>query len=433
MATILIVDDDTMIRETLARIFSGMGHRPLLASTLADGLDRVVSADIDVVFLDVRLPDGNGLEQLPAFQAAPSAPEVIIITAFAGPDGAELALKNNAWDYIQKPASLDAVTMALTRALQYRKEKLESKSPVLLKREGIVGKSPGIMACLDQVARASRGDMNIYIGGDTGTGKELFARAIHANSARAGNNFVVIDCAALPRDLIEGILFGYVKGAFTGAVRSEEGLVKHADGGTLFLDEVGELPMEMQKTFLRVLQERRFRPVGATREVSSNFRLVSASNRDLDRMVPAGQFRDDLLFRLRTVSIHLPPLKDRREDIRELAVNCLILLCEAHNIGIKGFSPEFFDVLMAYSWPGNVRELNSVIEYAVAESMNEQTLFPKHLPSSVRIQVARSSFDNAESPTARAGPLPIRPGIFPSGKSSEKNWFTTVSVGISAN
>ena len=397
MAKILIIDDDKMVCDTLARIFSEMGHEVIQAFTLSDGMSKASSVDADVVFLDVRLPDGNGLEHLPDVQAMPSMPEVIIITAFAGPDGAELALKNNAWDYIQKPASLDEVTMALSRALQYRKEKLESQTPVILKRESIVGNSPEILACLDQVARAARGRTNIFIGGDTGTGKELFARAIHANSARSENNFVVIDCAALPKNLIESILFGYAKGAFTGALRSEEGLVKHADGGTLFLDEVGELPMTMQKTFLRVLQERRFRPVGSTSEVTSNFRLVSASNRDLDKMVESGEFRDDLLFRLRSITIDLPPLCQRKEDIKDIAVDFLLLICESQNIGVKGFSPGFLDILTSYNWPGNVRELHSVIEYAIAESINEQTLFPKHLPSHVRIQVARSSFGDPDT------------------------------------
>jgi len=397
MANILIIDDDTMICKTLAQIFSDMGHAVHQKHTLSDGIRQAESMDTDLVFLDVRLPDGNGLEQLPVIQALPSAPEVIIITAFAGPDGAELALKNNAWDYIQKPASLDAVTMALTRALEYRKEKLESKSSVLLNRDGIIGKSPEIDSCLRQVARAANSNANILISGETGTGKELFARAIHTNSRRSDANFVVIDCAALPDNLTESILFGYEKGAFTGAVKSDQGLIKHADGGTLFLDEIGELPMSIQKTFLRVLQERRFRPVGAKKEVKSNFRLVSASNRELNEMVDSGQFREDLLFRLRSININLPPLRKRKNDIRELAVDYLMMLCDSYKIGIKGFSPEFLDIMSSYSWPGNVRELHSVIEYAIAESISEQTLFPKHLPKHIRIQVARSRFEKTGS------------------------------------
>jgi len=394
MANILIVDDDKMICDSLIRIFADMGHGVSYSLTLKEGLKEAASKDFDLVFLDVRLPDGDGIKHLPAFQSAPGLPEVIIITGFADPDSAELAIKSNAWDYIRKPASIDSVTLALTRALHYRKEKKAACSALTLnslKREGIIGSSPEIMTCLDLLARAAATHANILISGETGTGKELFARAVHANSMRSDKNFVAVDCASLPKTLTESLLFGHIKGSFTGADKNEEGLILSADRGTLFLDEIGDLPPSVQKTFLRVLQERRFRHVGAVREISSDFRLISATNRNLDNIAESGDFRSDLLFRIRSVTIHLPPLRERTEDIKELAVNYMATLCESQNNPIKAFSPDFFDALASYPWPGNIRELYNALDCAMINAIRETTLFPKHLPPRIRIQNARSA------------------------------------------
>jgi two-component system NtrC family response regulator len=278
------------------------------------------------------------------------------------------------------------------------REKKFCQPAVTIKREGIIGESPAIIACLDLVARAANSKTNILITGETGTGKELFARAIHKNSSRADMNFVVVDCGALPESLIESLLFGHTKGAYTGADRAEQGFIKHADGGTLFLDEIGELPLSTQKAFLRVLQERRFAPVGGTRETESDFRLIAATHRNLEKMVAAGQFREDLLFRLRSITIDLPPLRERSEDIKELTLNYMRALCDTQGIGLKGFAPEFFDILASYSWPGNVRELNSALEYTFAQTLYEQTIFSRHLPDSIRIRVAHSTLN--EQPQA---------------------------------
>src|SRR5208283_4709350 len=195
----------------------------------------------------------------------------------------------------------------------------------------------------------------------------------------------------LPETLVESVLFGHEKGAFTGADRPQDGLIKQAHRGTLFLDEIGELPLSIQKAFLRVLQEHRYRPVGSKHELVSNFRLLAATNRDLEKMVQEGTFRSDLLFRLRTLTIDLPPLSARKEDIKDLAMYHMARVCERYQIGTKGFSPEFFDALMAYEWPGNVRELVSAIEHAISDAYHEPTLFPKHLPLDLRVKVARSS------------------------------------------
>jgi two-component system NtrC family response regulator len=280
-----------------------------------------------VIFLDVRLPDGNGLENLTTFREQPSTPEVIIMTGVGDPDGAELAVKGGAWDYIQKPFSKQEIVLLLHRALDYR-EKSAQKIPVILKREHIIGSSSRLQAHLDLLAQAANTDTNVLISGESGTGKELFARAIHQNSVRAGKKFVVVDCTALPENLVESVLFGHKKGAFTGADRTENGLFKYADGGTLFLDEVGELPLSIQKKFLRVLQEHRFRLVGSQQEISSDFRVVAATNRDLEQMVETGDFRQDLLYRLRAFTIELSPLRERFSDTRELTIHHISRICE---------------------------------------------------------------------------------------------------------
>jgi len=394
MANILIIDDDKMICDSLTRVFRDMGHEVSYALTFREGLEIAESEQADLVFLDVRLPDGDGIRNMSAIQTVSSSPEVIIITGYADPDSAEIAIRHNAWNYIRKPASIDALMLGVSSALQYRAEKNVSKSAATLKRlkrDGIVGESPEILKCLDIVALSAGSSANVLITGETGTGKELFARAIHANSARSENRFVVIDCASLPETLIENMLFGHGKGAFTGADKAEDGLIKCADRGTLFFDEIGELPMTTQATLLRVFQERRFRPLGKTQEIKSDFRLVSASNRNLDEMVKSNRFRDDLLFRLRTVTIPLPPLRDHAEDIRELVIHCLTRLCKSQNIGMKDFSPDFLEMLTSYDWPGNIRELLSALELAVVQAFNEPTLFPKHIPPHIRIQTARYS------------------------------------------
>jgi two-component system NtrC family response regulator len=262
------------------------------------------------------------------------------------------------------------------------------------------------------VSQVAASEANVLISGETGTGKELFAVAIHRNSRRAAKNFVVVDCAALPETLVESILFGHEKGAYTGADRARDGLVLQADGGTLFLDEVGELPMPMQRTFLRVLQEKRFRPVGGKTEVRSDFRLIAASNRDLDQMVGQNQIREDLLFRLRSFCIELPPLRERKEDIPELLAHYTLELCARFGMEAKEFSPEFLALLSEYPWPGNIRELINALERTLITARYERVLFPKHLPTHIRVQLARSSF--GEKGPEEALTKPPSPQPFPS-------------------
>jgi two-component system NtrC family response regulator len=260
--------------------------------------------------------------------------------------------------------------------------------------------------CFDLLAQAAGSQSNVLIFGETGTGKELFARAIHNNSRSAEKNFVVVDCGSIPENLIGSILFGYEKGAFTGAERSREGLIKQAHEGTLFLDEVGELPLNDQKAFLRVLQERSFRPLGGKQEVKSDFRLVAATNRDLEEMVRLGRFREDLLFRLRTLTMELPPLRERSEDIMDLLLYFLRKLSKPAGKEIKSFSPEFLETLLNYPWPGNVREMIGAIEAAIHKSGNEAILFPFHLPPYIRIRMAQQGLQEKKGPEKPSEAIP---------------------------
>ncbi len=391
MANILIVDDDKLLGDGLACRIAGIGHQVSNSYTLADALEKVRSQPIDVVYLDVLMPDGNGLEALNVIRNLPVPPEVIIMTGRGDADGAELAINNGAWDYIEKPFSLNEMILPLTRAIKYREAVNIRKPKRPLDRDGIVGSSTAMMICLDNVAQAADSSANVLITGETGTGKELLAWAIHRNSQTGRKNFVVVDCASLTDTLVESMLFGHEKGAYTGAETASEGLIKQADGGTLFLDEVGELPMAIQKGFLRVLQERRFRPLGSNHEVESNFRLIAATNRNLDEMIQQGLFRNDLLYRLRSFTIEIPPLRKRPEDISELAWHYMAKLSERYGIPIKEISPDVQDALIRYEWPGNVRELVLTLERVIAVAKHEATVFLKHLPTNIRIKVAQTA------------------------------------------
>ena len=394
MAAILIIDDDPEVRNTMESLITRMDLTCLAAGSLADGLHMLALNDIDVVFLDVRLPDGNGLEALSQIKDMPSHPEVIILTGKGDPDGAELAIQGGVWDYLVKPSPIKQTRLILQRAIEYRAEKKAKCGLVALQTDGVVGKSTAMRKCFDIVAMASESDFSVLITGETGTGKELFARTIHKNSERRKGPFIVVDCAAMPEHLMESILFGHRKGAFTSASQDSSGLIKQADGGTLLLDEVGELVPSAQKVFLRVLQEKKFRPVGGRQELSSDFRLIAATNRDLLKMVEAGRFRGDLYYRLKSIALNLPPLRERRQDIKALAMYYLNFLSERACISNKGVDADFMETIAGYHWPGNVRELFHSLEQAFVSAGDEMTLYSMHLPSDIRIKVTRSLIGN---------------------------------------
>jgi two-component system, NtrC family, response regulator len=389
---VLIIDDDEQVCRFLSKIFTGMGYSASHELTLTRGLSHIFSGHVDILFLDVNLPDGNGLEAIPRIRQHPSPPEIIVITADDNVDGAEIAMKSRAWDYISKTGSSKNFRFALERAVEYRRQKKARLSRHAIRREGIVGESPAIQKCLEKVAVAAHSDIPVLVTGETGTGKELFSKAIHANSARCSEPFVVVDCASLPEHLVESTIFGHTRGAFTGADRDKTGLMKVAGQGTLFLDEVGELPFDVQKKFLRALQEKKFRPLGSKTEIHSDFRLICATHRDLEEMVKQGKFREDLFFRIVSLAIDLPPLKDRADDVVVLAKNHMQGREEIDLKNACVMSRPFLDELRIYDWPGNVRELFNTLDRVCAEAGDGATLFPHHLPEHIRAFNIRHRF-----------------------------------------
>ena len=411
MARILIIDDDPLIQSSFTRCLGEMGHEILAAGSLREGF-ALAETGVDVVYLDLNLPDGDGKKGVDALAATAGRPEVIIITGAGNNYGAQETLGSGAWDYLPKPASPAILRASLESALGYHRERAAApsspSSPAATAEfaaSGLLGESPAWQRIRGQLARAAESEAGALLLGETGVGKELAARAIHANSRRRKGPFVVVDCSNLTETLVESALYGHVRGAFTGAHADRRGLVAEADGGALFLDEVGELPLSLQKSFLRVLQERRFRPVGATREQPSDFRLLAATNRDLDAMVRNGNFREDLLFRLRTLEIRLPPLRERGDDRTLLAAHFIRLTCERYGLPAKRLSRQAAAALAGYAWPGNVREMGNVMESAVVEAGRDAVIHPKHLPGYVRVSVLDKGRARAEAAPATP-PLP---------------------------
>jgi two-component system NtrC family response regulator len=404
-ASVLVVDHEREMFDILQSVAqaSDNGINPAHAATLQEGIDKNRSTSFDIILMKDRLPDGFASYVIPRLLDVPCPPELIVYTNRGDPDEAERILKNGCWDYVIRPPSAEKLLRLLERAVLYRREKLEqgrqrrTSFANELQSEGIVGSSQALQQCLNQVAKAAQSEANVLISGESGTGKELFATALHKISRRANKKFVVVDCAALPTTLVESILFGHEKGSFTGADKSMPGLIKQADGGTLFLDEVGELPMDIQKKFLRVLQERVFRPVGSHYETKSDFRLIAATNKNLQELCTANTFREDLLFRLRTFQIELPPLRARTRDITELAYFYKEKYGRLYKQKEKRFSTDFLVVLKQYDWPGNVRELFHALERAFAAAQDSETLFPMHLPTDIRIRVTRQVLEARSS------------------------------------
>ena len=410
MGKVLIISRKSTFNNKLKNFFSSLDHQVLIHKSLPQASEAVQKIPVDVIVLDADLDRGK-LESLQSLKEGFSSPEIVAVASLPVSSSAEFAIANGAWDYLPS-GKTDQVIAAVDQALQYREEQMAHVPPVALKREKIIGNSPLMRGCLKLLGQAAASDVNVMIVGETGTGKELFARAIHSNSPRRRNgilkrsarsnyprsdtNFVVVDCAALPETLVESVLFGHVKGAFTSAGSDHQRLIAQADGGTLFLDEVGELPLATQKAFLRVLQEKKFRPVGGKTEKKSNFRLIAATNQNLETLAEKGLFRKDLLFRLQGMIIELPPLRQRPEDIKDLVRYHTRRLCESYAIPAKGLSNELLDMLEGYTWPGNVRELVNTVDSMLAVAGNAVTLYPKHLPAHLRLNIIRKRLNDKQ-------------------------------------
>ncbi len=388
MAKILAIDDEILVQAMVREAGESLGHEVSTASSLGGGL-KLAGQGVDVVLLDMVLPDGNGLEHLKDFTSLPSHPEIVVITGHGDKEAVARALHSGAWDYLVKPLRLGELRGMLEHVLSYHAGRQGQNCPGYFERGPIVGSSPSLEQALKSLAEAAQSNVNVLILGETGTGKELFARALYRNSARADKPFITVDCAALPETLVESHLFGHVRGAFTSADRAREGLLSAADKGTLFLDEVGDLPLSIQGTFLRALELKRFRPIGAINEQSGDFRIVAATHRNLEEMSRLDLFRRDLLFRLRGISIIVPPLRERREDIMELANTFTQRFCIHNNLPPKEITNGCGELLHSYSWPGNVRELVHAMERACITSGSEERLYASHLPVEMRIEVSR--------------------------------------------
>ena len=394
MATVLIVDDEPNIIEVLKMSILEDGMDVLTAGCGRDALNILRKCKADVVISDIRMPDISGVELLREAEKISPDTSFIMITAFSTPETAIEALQHGACDYITKPFRMDDLRGAVSRAMEKkrvsRKPASSSDTVNLEAQQGqklfqalhgslVVGKSPKMMEVYRTIGAVAMGDSTVLITGESGTGKELAARAIHGASKRRDKPFISINCGAFPETLLESELFGYMKGAFTGAAANKKGLFEAADGGSIFLDEIGEMTPAMQVKLLRVLQERRLRPLGGTGEVSVDVRVIAATNRDLQDGIRNGVFREDLYYRIAVITIHLPALRDRTEDIGMLAEFFLRNYAEKSGKKITEISPETLRRLESYDWQGNIRQLENVIERAVAFE-TESAIKPERLP-----------------------------------------------------
>jgi DNA-binding NtrC family response regulator len=381
---LLVIDDEPGIRDSLEMLLSSEGYSVELAENAAAGMQRLERRPFDVVLLDMMLPDRSGLEVLREIRAASPTLAVLMITAYGSVENAVEAMRLGATNYITKPwdnARLVAEIGTLVRQERLTEENLALRRTLKQRYSfsQIIGKSDAMQKVLHLVTQVAPTRATILIQGESGTGKELIAKAIHASSPRADHLFVPVNTGSLPTDLLESTLFGHVKGAFTSAVASKKGLFEIADQGTLFFDEIGSVGPETQTKLLRVLQEREFMPLGSNEIIKVDVRVIAATNVDLSRLVTEGRFREDLFYRLNVITITLPPLRDRKEDILLLAAHFFAKYCEENGKSLRQFSPEALRVLMDHGWPGNVRELENAVERAVVLSDSEQ-VGPELLP-----------------------------------------------------
>lgn len=385
---VLVVDDEPIICRTCFKILNDIGYDVKTLLNGSEVLPVIEKEMVDVVLLDLKMPGNDGMEILKEARQVNPDIVVIIITGYATVNSAVEAMKLGAYDYISKPFTADELCIRVEKALE--KRHLVSEN-IYLRQElsdkynfgNIIGKSKAMQEVFRSIQKVAPTDSTILIRGQSGTGKELIARAIHHNSLRSDKKFIAVDCGALPETLLESELFGHVKGSFTGAIVTKPGLLEVANGGTFFLDEVGDLSLGIQSKLLRVLQEKEFRPVGGIKNIKVDVRLIAATNKNLEKMIEEGKFREDLFYRLNIVPINLPLLKDKKEDIPLLTQHFLKTASQKQNKKIRGLEPAAMSFLMEYDWPGNVRELENVIERLVIMT-DSKIIRSGHLPLNIR-------------------------------------------------
>lgn len=400
--TILVVEDEQLQLESLSGFLAKQGYRVLKASHPEQAITIAKEQAVDLVLSDFRMPGMNGIELLGKLKEINPAIQVVIMTAFGTIESATEAMKLGATDYITKPIDLYRLQAMLRIIVEHAQ--LQSENRLLRQQlsdqfnfSGIVSESPEMNQVLNVAGRVADSSAAVLITGETGTGKELVARTVHFAGLRREGPFLAVNCAALPENLLENELFGHEKGAFTGADRQRKGRFELAEDGTLFIDEVGEIPVALQVKLLRVLQEKVFERIGSSEPIRTNARIVAATNRDLEAMVHDGTFREDLYYRLNVVSIRIPPLRDRREDIRPLVEACIRKFAAENNKRIAGISREAMDALMKYDYPGNIRELENIIQQSIVLSRTE-TIMRSDLPGRVlELPKTRTSSSGNES------------------------------------
>ena len=393
-AKVLVVDDEISIVEVLKALLGREGYDVATASDGNQALEELKATKFDLMISDIRMKPMDGITLLQEARKLQEHLAVIMITAYAAVETAVDAMKNGAFDYVCKPFKIDELLLTVQRALSYEhvlqeNETLKENLRTRYHFENIVGDSNAMRKVYGMIEKVARTDSTILIRGESGTGKELVARALHNYSRRNEKPFVGINCAALPQNLLESELFGYVKGAFTGANKFKQGLFESAEGGTLLLDEIGSIPVEMQQKLLRVLEEREFRPVGSTNNVSVDVRIIAATNEDLETKIKSGEFREDLFYRLSVIPIELPPLRDRPEDIKLLLKHFLKEIKEQEKRDI-GIETDALRALENYGWPGNVRELENVVSRA-ATLCDNHTITLNDMPENIK---STASVDN---------------------------------------
>jgi DNA-binding NtrC family response regulator len=381
---ILIIDDESTIGISCKRILEQEDFEVVFHQNARNGLKEALSGKYDLILLDLLLPEIEGMEILKTIKSKGITSEVIIITGYATVQTAVEAIKLGAADYISKPFTPAELLINIEKVIKHSdllKENIALKQELYIHQgfRGIIGESPEMKKVFSVIKRAAPTDSNILITGESGTGKELIAQAIHRTSLRKDKPFIACDCSALTPTLLESELFGHVRGSFSGAISTKQGLFEVADNGTLFLDEISNISLEIQSKLLRVLESRKLRRVGDTAERTINIRLISSSNRDLSKMVADGDFREDLFYRLQVIPVHLPPLRERNEDIINLATTFLDTIRKTGNIRAQYFSPEAIEIFEKYQWPGNIRELKNIIE-RIAVLCDSEIIEPRHLP-----------------------------------------------------
>ncbi|NQX90158.1 MAG: sigma-54-dependent Fis family transcriptional regulator [Halioglobus sp.] len=361
--SVLIVDDEPDIRELLDITLSRMGLQTHSAASLKEAREMIARLEPDLCLTDMRLPDGSGISLVEHMQRELPHIPVAMITAHGSVETAISALKAGAFDFVSKPIALDNLRKLVSSALQMHSNTTQTESAV---DEGLIGSTESIKTLRQQISKLARSQAPVHIHGESGSGKEVVARLIHNNGPRASGAFVAVNCGAIPPELMESELFGHIKGSFTGANQDKSGLFQAASGGTLFLDEVADLPLPMQVKLLRAIQEKTIRPVGASEEHSTDIRLLSATHKDLTMEVEAGRFRQDLFYRINVIDVRVPSLRERAEDIPELAKALLLRICRRHGDSAASLDTSALGALQEYTFPGNVRELENVLERTLA-------------------------------------------------------------------